>query len=182
MTRQKPPPYLIVTDDGRRPWHQRFRVRELEDGRRVAYWLGSYEGREVLNDRLFSILERLTARGPGHFQSARNKRWYKSILPLKLVIGGVNWNSQTVDFPDAEKHLGLCNVLGFVGIAFLPDPPDCWRPDSVWPSWSHVAHGKDLQHVFDMLDSMSDEMLLSTLEASHACGGLMLEIGAQQDD
>ena len=30
--------------DGKRPWHHRFCVRDVGDGRKIAVWVGSYNG------------------------------------------------------------------------------------------------------------------------------------------
>src|SRR4030042_3308527 len=128
------PPWLVVTDDGRRPWHREFRVRETEDGRWIAYWWGSGSDPCRLGYYLRAELLVYSPAMLGKHDLCDR------ISIISHVLLGSDWRSMGVE--SASPHQGSCNPAHYVGIAFLPQSPNCWRPDAVWPGWKHLAHGR----------------------------------------
>lgn len=159
-------PWLVVTDEGRRPWHRMFRARELLDGRRVAYWWGQY--REI-GDTTRGSHQRLVRLGGEIVRKGileRHSRLFDietKVSDAALALSGYNWHCKGIS--GVSTHAGLCNQFAYVGTAFLPALPDCWRPDAVWPGWKHLAHGeKECARVWKQLEGSSDEELLAILE------------------
>ncbi len=125
----------MVTDDGRRPWHQRFQAVKIEQGL-VACWWGQRPLR-LLAAREYWRLNILLRKAHDHGRGALAAH----VRRLMSLIGGTKrWPEL---FPDASPHPGDCDIDGFIGVAYLPQPPDCWRPDAVWPGWRHLAHAHE---------------------------------------
>lgn len=168
----------VVRDDGRRPWHRRFVIRHLADGRRVAYWWGSYTpDRDAAQDRLLDLSRHRWE----EFQALGFDR--DELLAMGNAVAGAVWTRDRRLRRRAGPHPGHCSNDGFVGIAFLPDPPDCWLADSVWPGWRHLAHYRywlqpdpppdgwceaEMEETWRWLETATDDDLLAILEDHRA--------------
>ena len=159
--------FLVVTDDGRRPWHKQFRVRETEDGRRVAYWWGSFyygdNARVHLSARVRRVavrMLRLLSRNSDAI-SASKRAQLDRLKRMRGALSGKPWYGTIAG---GRVHTESCNVLDYIGMAYLPDSPDCWQVDKVWPEWKHLAHGEvDCQEVWSGLEAASTEELVEML-------------------
>lgn len=160
--------FLLVTDDGRRPWHSQFRVRETADGRRVAYWWGAFDfesgTRQTVMGRLTRIRRRVL-RFLADREVEGDTAWLTSVLaPLKEMRGaaaGFVWYGH---ISGASEHWGECSTEHFIGIAYLPSSPDCWRLNAVWPMWAHLAHGTyECPRKWDELEVATTEELMRML-------------------
>jgi len=155
----KAPPHLVVTDDGRRPWHERCLVPELADGRKIICWWGNKQSDPYTNlwRRFLNLSLRVKDLG------VRGQDLFWRLYEIGKYLGGGNF------YPALSRsmpHSGSCNAGAFVGVAFLPDPPKCWLPDAVWPGWRHLAHGrKNCEKIWEQLEKAAPEELLDLLEA-----------------
>lgn len=151
-------PWLVVTEDGKRPWHREFRVRYLERGR-VAYWWGQYQ---TNSDAPLRPVRMRVSRIIG--QRKRNNSLPNSmdqrLADMHAALSGNSWTHMNI--LGAMPHVLDCDINGYVGIAWLPDNP--WPPLAVWPGWKHLAHAPDCQAEFARLEAMSDEELVAILD------------------
>ena len=156
-----PRPWLVVTDDGRRPWHKMFRVRDLGGGERIAYWWGQYRD-DGMDTRAHAYTDRVEGAVERAVERAMKKRLPTYWLGLRRIRHSL-WapDAWFGTVPGASPHPGRCSKVGYIGIAMLPDPPDCWRPDAVWPGWRHLAHDGDahMALLWEYLESATDEAL-----------------------
>ena len=151
----KAPPHLVVTDDGRRPWHDKFAVRQLDDGRLIAFWLGSWNWGERQHHRYRDASERALRLGK---------------FELGYTLHRIGASLFGGDFPlfvsGSYPHPDFCGGDYYVGIAFLPKPPSCWLATAIWPGWKHLVHGKErCEEMLKRLERMTPKELLAILEA-----------------
>lgn len=153
-------PWLVVTEDGRRPWHKKFVVRQTDAGP-IAYWWGQFVdvGNPMLRREAYARVQRVYKRRRRVYK--RRYMFTKHISRLAVMVGGAPWRE--LDYR-AAPHPGPCNMHDYVGIAYLPPAPDCWRPDAIWPNWRHLAHGEEeCARAWATLEEASDEQLQALL-------------------
>ena len=125
----KAPPHLIVAEDGRCPCHSKFVVRELEDGRLIAFWVGSWASSTRQSYRYKNAAIWAQKRG--------NLELGFRLHNIGLPFFGLEFEERV---PGACPHKQPTCDGKYLGIAFLPKPPLCWLPTAVWPGWRHLCH------------------------------------------
>ncbi len=130
--------FLVVTDDGRRPWHKQFRVRETEDGRRVAYWWGSFyygdNARVHLSARVRRVavrMLRLLSRNSDAI-SASKRAQLDRLKRMRGALSGKPWYGTIAG---GRVHTESCNVLDYNEPRGGTCPQDVEQPPSaVFPT------------------------------------------------
>lgn len=169
--------HVCLDEDGKRPWHRRFHVRQVGD-RQVALWLGEYHiaGLPLSRSRLAQYYG------------------FQRDSTLRAIFGGGSWTglqrfaaqggaSFEVGPLHPSDHPRPCSSAGFIGIAYLPDGYP--NPKSIWPGWKHLAHAisdwQDLLPIYDYALALDDEALVGLIEEDDTSPmmGIMKALGQE---